>query len=144
MHTQLVPQHTAKTMSRQRYPWWLLLGCLNAALAVALGAMASHALKDLLAQYQTVHWFALATQYHQWHALGLIVIGIMSKLSPAQRLIHVAGGLMQTGILLFCGLLYLRSMGVSGPWHGLIPLGGASFIAAWLVLMVAAWRGASD
>ena len=146
MQTLFAPQPSGKTPSSasQGYRCWLILGSLNAALAVALGAMASHALKNLLAENQTQHWFALALQYHQWHALGLILIGILAKLLPAKKMLHVSGALMLLGVVLFCGLLYLRSVGVVGIWHGLIPVGGASLIAAWLVLMVAAWRGSGD
>jgi uncharacterized membrane protein YgdD (TMEM256/DUF423 family) len=124
----------------QAYRWWWVLGCLNAALAVALGAMASHALKSLLAENQTQHWFALALQYHQWHALGLIAVGLIAQSMPTQKMIHAAGALMQLGMVLFSGLLYLRSVGVTGIWHGLIPVGGASLIAAWLLLMVLVLR----
>ncbi len=128
----------------QGYRYWLLLGSLNAALSVALGAMASHALKSLLADNQTQHWFALALQYHQWHACGLLFIGILLRLFPAQKLLHAAGALMLLGMVLFCGLLYCRSVGLTGAWHGLIPLGGASLIGAWLVMLVAIWKGTHD
>jgi len=139
MYTPLVPAQPSHS-----YRWWWLLGCLNAALAVALGALASHAIKEVLTRNQTLHWFELAQQYQMWHALGLLVVGMLAKSMPAQKMVHAAGALMLLGMLLFCGLLYLRSVGVSAAWHGFIPVGGACFIAAWLVLMLAVWRGAGD
>ena len=54
---------------------FLALGALATAVAVALGAFGAHALKarlspDLLGVWQT------AVQYHGWHALGLLAVGL--------------------------------------------------------------------
>ena len=54
---------------------FLASGCLAALLAVALGAFGAHGLKarlapELLAVYQT------GVQYHFYHALGLILVGL--------------------------------------------------------------------
>lgn len=121
---------------------WLLLGCINAAIAVALGAAAAHALKGQLLAANTLQWFETAHQYHWWHAMGLIIVGLMAHLRPQQRLVHVAGALMLVGMVLFSGLLYVRSLGGSVPWHGFIPLGGTALIASWVVLGFAVFRGA--
>jgi len=48
--------------------------------------------------------------------------------------------LMLVGMVLFCGLLYLRSMGGTVLWHGLIPMGGASLISAWVILCISVWK----
>ena len=129
----MVSQNINHRLSR----FWLVLGCLNAAIAVALGAAAAHALKSQLLAANTLQWFQTAHQYHQWHALGLLFVGLLALIRPKQRLIHVAGALMLLGMLLFSGLLYVRSLGGIVPWHGLIPFGGAALIASWLVLAVA-------
>lgn len=130
--------------SGQAYRWWLIVGCLNAAFAVGLGALGAHAFKGLLEQHQTQQWFNLALLFHQWHALGLVLLGLIARILSKQKTVHVAGLFMSMGILLFCGLLYLRSLGFTGAWHGLIPLGGASFIVGWLLLVAAIWGGARD
>ena len=131
---------TLQSITPRLSRFWLVLGCLNAAIAVALGAAAAHALKSQLLAANTLAWFQTAHQYHQWHALGLLVVGMLAHIRPKQRLIHVAGALMLLGMVLFSGLLYLRSLGAVVPWHGLIPLGGAALIASWLVLAVALWK----
>lgn len=113
---------------------FLAFGALNAAIAVALGAAGTHALKDLLASTDPAGWFAVALQYHQYHALGLILVGFAAERFPASRWFVWAGWLMLAGIFLFSGSLYLRSLFGIHAVHAAIPFGGASFIVAWLAL----------
>jgi uncharacterized membrane protein YgdD (TMEM256/DUF423 family) len=118
---------------------FLLIGAVTAALAVALGAFGAHALKarlapDLLAIYQT------AVQYHFYHALGLLVIGLASGALPASVWLKAAGWTMLAGVVLFSGSLYVLAL--SGQrWLGAVtPLGGVAFIAAWVLFAVAVAR----
>lgn len=118
---------------------FLLLGSINALLAVLLGAFGAHALKarvsaDLLGVYQT------AVQYHFYHALGLLLVGLMALHLPASSLLRAGGWLMFAGIVLFSGSLYLLS--VTGMrWLGAItPFGGGAFIIAWLLCALAVAR----
>ena len=115
-------------------------GAIGAALSVALGAFAAHGLKtrlpvDMLAVFQT------GVQYQFYHALGLILIGLITMNVKPTSLLTAAGLLMLTGILLFSGSLYIlsttgiRSIGI------ITPIGGAAFIVAWLMLAIGVWRG---
>ena len=112
------------------------LGALAAALGVALGAFGAHALKarlsaDMLAVWQT------AVQYHLWHALGLVAIGLLAQHLPASVPVRVAGWLMVAGIVLFSGSLYVLAA-TGTRWLGAVtPLGGACLIVAWLVVAFA-------
>jgi uncharacterized membrane protein YgdD (TMEM256/DUF423 family) len=115
------------------------LGALAAALGVALGAFGAHALKarlsaDMLAVWQT------AVQYHLWHALGLVGIGILAQHLPESGPLRLAGWLMLAGIVLFSGSLYvLAASGVR--WLGAVtPFGGACFIVGWVALAYAVLR----
>ncbi len=61
---------------------FLALGGLNGALAVMLGAFGAHALKarlpaEMLTVYQT------GVQYHFYHALGLVLVGMAAVHWPA-------------------------------------------------------------
>ena len=72
---------------------FLSLGALNAFLCVGLGAFGAHGLKktlaaDMLAVYQT------GVQYHFYHALGLLVIGLLLLHFPGSRPITWSGWLM--------------------------------------------------
>ncbi|MCW5622836.1 MAG: DUF423 domain-containing protein [Burkholderiales bacterium] len=109
---------------------FLVLGALAAMFAVVFGAFGAHGLRgrltpDLLAIYHT------AVQYHFWHALGLLAVGLALPHLPGSLLLRWAGWLMLAGIVVFSGSLYL--LAVSGlRWLGAItPFGGVAFIAAW-------------
>ena len=118
---------------------FLVTGSIAALLAVVLGAFGAHGLRhritaDLLAVYQT------GAQYHFYHALGLLLLGVLSFHLPDSALLRWAGGLMLAGIVLFSGSLYL--LAISGiRWFGIItPFGGMAFIIAWLLVALAVWK----
>ena len=111
----------------------IITGALLAAFAVAMGAFGAHGLKaqlsvELMAVYKT------AADYHMYHALGLILTGLLVKLFPNSTMFVWGGVLMFVGILLFSGSLYILS--ISGVrWLGAItPFGGMAFILAWIFL----------
>lgn len=111
---------------------FLALGALSAAVSVILGALASHVLAERLTA--TLAWFQLAMQYQQFHALGLMIAGLVAARFPASRLIVASGWLMVAGTLLFSGNLYLRSLADFHDLHAVTPFGGGAFILAWLTL----------
>jgi uncharacterized membrane protein YgdD (TMEM256/DUF423 family) len=117
----------------------LVLGSLNAALAVILGAFGAHALKarlseQMLAAYQT------GVQYHFYHALGLLIVGVLVMHLPSSSWLKWSGLLMFSGVILFSGSLYLLAL-TNIRWLGAItPLGGTAFITAWVLLAVAVYR----
>ena len=112
---------------------FLSLGAVNAFLCVGLGAFGAHGLKqklsvDMLAVYQT------GVQYHFYHALGLIAVGLILLHYPASKPVALSGWLMLAGILLFSVSLYALSLtGLRGL--GMItPFGGVAFLSAWAML----------
>jgi uncharacterized membrane protein YgdD (TMEM256/DUF423 family) len=118
---------------------FIFLGALAGAAGVALGAFGAHALKsrlsaDMLAVWQT------AVQYHFWHALALVAIGVLALHLPASTALKWAGGLMVAGLVLFSGSLYVLAL--SGTrWLGAVtPFGGVAWIGAWFLLAVAVWK----
>ena len=117
--------------------FFLVIGGINAALAVMLGAFGAHALKarlpaELLAAYQT------GVQYHFYHALGLLLVGLAVAQLPGLVSLKWSGGLMLAGIVLFSGSLYGLSLSEL-RWLGAVtPFGGAAFMAAWAVFVVGA------
>ena len=120
---------------------FLILGSFNAALVVLLGAFGAHALKarlstEMLAVYQT------GVHYHLFHALGLLAVGLVATQITDSSYLRWSGWLMLVGIILFSGSLYLLS--VSGlRWLGMItPVGGISFIIAWILFVVSIVKSA--
>ena len=114
----------------------LILGSLNAALVVMLGAFAAHALKNRLDD-NMMQVYQTAIQYHFYHALALLLIGILALHLPASQLLRWAGLLIFAGIILFSGSLY--SLALSNVrWLGMItPIGGLAFIFGWGTLLIA-------
>ena len=115
------------------------LGALSAFISVAAGAFGAHALKqvldtDMLAVYHT------AVDYQFFHSIGLIVIGILHKVSPRQSHSFSASAML-AGIILFSGSLYILST-TGIKWLGMItPAGGICFLAAWLTLALSYLAG---
>ena len=112
-------------------------GAILGALAVVLGAFGAHALREILSDKGLALW-ETAVRYHFYHALALLVIGLLYDRVPSSRL-RLASGLFVVGFLLFCGSLYALSFrevaAINLSWLGPItPLGGVCFILAWLLL----------
>ncbi len=114
---------------------WSATAAINLAIAVMLGAFGAHAL-HFTSHSPAEYWWHTATLYFFVHALGLLLLGVLIRITPLSRL-NVAARLLQIGIILFCGSLYLMALGAP-HWLGIItPLGGLAFIAGWLWT---AWR----
>ena len=115
---------------------FLLLGSVNAMLAVILGAFGAHALKAKL-DTTLLNVYHTSVEYHFYHALGLILIGIIAMNIPVTIWLKNAGWTMLSGIILFSGSLYLLSI-LNIRWLGMVtPLGGMLFIFSWLSLFIA-------
>ncbi|MCP3868799.1 MAG: DUF423 domain-containing protein [Gammaproteobacteria bacterium] len=113
--------------------FFLVAAALNGMLAVTIGAFGAHGLKryvesDLMTVYQT------GVQYHFYHTLALLGIGLLLQTCPGSRLVEWSGWAMLAGILLFSGSLYLLTL-TGARWLGAItPVGGLCFIVGWLLL----------
>lgn len=118
---------------------FLLIAVISGLMAVVIGAFGAHGLKhrvaeDLLVVYQT------GVQYHFYHTLALLVVGILMLQYPQSVLLNWSGGLFVAGIVIFSGSLYLLAL-TGVRWLGAItPIGGLAFIAAWLTMAVAIYR----
>jgi len=116
---------------------FLVLGCIAALLAVALGAFGAHALKARIApELMTV--YKTGVEYHFYHALGLILVGLAAFHLPESAYLRGAGWAMLAGIALFSGSLYLLALTGLGWLGAITPVGGAAFITAWALFTLAA------
>ncbi|NQU55321.1 MAG: DUF423 domain-containing protein [Bacteroidetes bacterium] len=107
-------------------------------LAVAIGAFGAHGLKSHFSN-EMMQVYKTGVEYHFYHALGLLLVGLLSVSMPSS-VINWSAICLTVGIVLFSGSLYLLS--VTGiKWLGAItPLGGLSFIAGWILLFVGVWK----
>lgn len=122
----------------------LVLGGVLGALGVGLGAFGAHALKTALETAEDgparLAWWHTATQYHLWHALLIVALGVWA--TPGRR-VGAAGVSAAVGILLFSGSLYAMTLTGIRALGAVTPLGGAAFILAWLLVALAARGPAS-
>lgn len=119
--------------------YFIFLGSVNAFLAVGLGAFGAHGLKtritpDLLDVYQT------GVQYHLFHALGLILVGIIAHWLSESNLVLWSGGLILAGIIVFSGSLYVLSISGIRAFGAVTPFGGVAFLAGWILLAYSALK----
>ena len=116
------------------------LASILGGLGVALGAFGAHALRGRLSD-SLLETFETGVRYHFYHALALVAVVVAMQLWPKSGLPTAAGWLFVTGIVLFSGSLYALAF-TNIRWLGAItPFGGVAFIAGWICLALAAWRG---
>jgi uncharacterized membrane protein YgdD (TMEM256/DUF423 family) len=112
-----------------------------AGLAVALGAFGAHGLQKLVDD-KTVGHYQTGVQYQMYHALALILVGILAQ-RMENSLFNYAGFFFIGGIVCFSGSLYLLSSframnkAVPGFVYPITPLGGILFILGWILLLFA-------
>jgi uncharacterized membrane protein YgdD (TMEM256/DUF423 family) len=124
---------------------FLVAGAIFGLLAVALGAFGAHGLQRVTSDESIIRGFQTGVQYQVYHALVLLITGILSKELPS-RLLKTAGACFIIGIILFSGSLYILTWSkieesglvkITGP---VTPVGGLFFIAGWLSLLGGIFR----
>ncbi len=113
---------------------------LSGLLAVALAALAAHALAGIAPTgEQAVIWFKEATAFQMTHTLALILVTIVAERAEtglAQRILRIAAVFMAAAVLMFPGSLYSASF--NGPVM-LAPFGGVAAMGGWALFGVGAW-----
>lgn len=110
----------------------LLIAALGGALAVMLGAFASHLLRGQL-ETRLYEAFQIGVTYQFYHVFALLGVGLL-RLQDDCRALRISGGLFLVGMLLFCGSLYLLAL-TGTHYLGIItPVGGVAMIFGWLAL----------
>lgn len=126
----------------QLHRGWLTLAAILGALAVMAGAFGAHGLEGVLSErYMQV--YQTAVQYQMYHAIALALVASLSGRLRAPGLLRASAVAFTLGILLFSGSLYGLVLSGVTALGALTPLGGLALIAGWLLLALAAWRGAA-
>jgi uncharacterized membrane protein YgdD (TMEM256/DUF423 family) len=113
---------------------WSTTGSFLMALAVILGAFGAHGLRERLDAY-SMSVYEKAVFYHFIHALGLLMVSFLPKTGTfSEFATNWVCGLLLAGIVIFSGSLYALAIGGNRMLGAITPLGGVSFIAAWLAL----------
>ena len=113
----------------------LRIAAFSGFLGVALGAFGAHALKDQLARGGHLETWKTAVLYHLVHAVVLLVLALNSTTR-----FHSSYWVVLSGIVIFCGSLYLLALlGIS--WMGAItPIGGVALLAGWALIFLQAGK----
>lgn len=120
----------------------LIIGSLSLLSATQLSALGFHALSNVLTPEQQASWH-WATQLQFYHSLGLVLLALLAAPLGNSRLVTIAGGLMIVGLLVFSGSIYVNLLGLA-PVGQIAPFGGGSFMLAWLLVAIAAFRARSS
>ncbi len=117
----------------------LLSGSILAFLAVAIGAFGAHGLQSILEANQRVDTFETAVKYHMYHALALLLTGVLLQYHPG-RLMENSVWLFIAGILVFSGSLYILPITNIKVLGAITPIGGLCFLIAWAMLAISFWK----
>ena len=123
---------------------FLQFAALNGLLAVMLGAFGAHAFRGELTA-DLMHAYETAVQYHFWHALALLCVGLLVIQNNDNPCLIASGIFFALGLVLFPGSLYFLAISdiryIVGMPVGLItPIGGLMFILAWLLLIIGSFK----
>lgn len=111
----------------------LATGAILMALAVGFGAFGAHIVQGRLTP-ERFDVYQTGVQYHFYHALGLLLLGLISFTIRDSKWLVWSGWCLLTGVVIFSGSLYILTL-TDTAWLGAItPLGGAAFILGWLFL----------
>lgn len=113
-----------------------LVGAVIGLTAVIAGALANHWVEP-----QYVGKVISAVRLQQVHGLVILAIGLAfytNLPSSLVRMLKIAVGIFTLGILLFSGGIYLHYFLKIADLSFLVPIGGATVMVGWLVLI---WVG---
>jgi uncharacterized membrane protein YgdD (TMEM256/DUF423 family) len=113
----------------------IVLGAVNAAIAVGAGAFGAHGLRERI-DARSLEIFETAARYQMYHALAIVLCGAIATRGAKQ-----ASLVFQAGIVIFSGSLYALALtGVKGL-GAITPIGGLAFLVGWGWL---AWSARRD
>lgn len=117
-----------------------------AGLSVVSGAFGAHWLKNELPrrglaveeQRQQLENWDVAVRYQMYHALALVLVGVLGQGSSANLALRIASVLFLAGVVIFSGCLYALVLSGMKVLGAIVPIGGVAMIAGWVALAVAA------
>ena len=107
-------------------------------LSVAGGAFGAHALKAQLTE-KALGTFEVGTRYQMYHALVLLLVGLLWLQIPDNRWFSYASWAFILGTVIFSGSLYGVSLSGIKVLGAVAPIGGLALIIGWAFLATAAF-----
>ena len=117
---------------------WFAFAGLSMLVATMLGAFGTHALKPVLppARFDS---FETGVNYQFFHTLGLLLI-LLLRSRTESLLLRWSSRFIVIGLALFCGSIYALTFGAPRFLGMVAPLGGSSFMIAWLLFAIGVGR----
>lgn len=115
---------------------FLIIGALLLMTAATLSAYGFHGLADSLTEADRLSW-RWAVQMQVYHAIGMIMITLLVLQTGPSKLLDIARGLFVFGVIVFSGSVYAEKLGAPAAIVEIAPLGGSSFMLAWLLVALA-------
>ena len=120
-----------------KYPSFGLIGASFVTLAIGFGAYGAHGLEDAFSETPRMKGaWANAVDYQMFHGLVLFLLGIVKIDYKRAKLWMVSGILMTVGVILFSFSIYAWVFGGPAGLITVTPIGGFSFIFAWVLLAI--------
>lgn len=119
---------------------FLLSGSFLGMLGVMVGAFGAHALKAMLQATQTTETFETAVKYQFYHAIALLIVGVLGKDFQTKTLDY-SGYAFLIGAIIFSGSLYLICFTGIKAFGAVAPIGGTLLVAGWALLFWTIWKG---
>jgi uncharacterized membrane protein YgdD (TMEM256/DUF423 family) len=120
--------------------FFLLSGSVLGLLGVAVGAFGAHALKAMLQAAGRAETFETAVRYMFYHAIALVLVGILSKEFPGNT-INWSGNAFLLGTLIFSGSLFLICFTGINVFGAVAPIGGTLLVIGWGLLFWSVLKG---
>lgn len=115
----------------------LIIAALTGFSSVALGAAGDH----LAAIIRTPHAFETALRYNQLYSILLVAVLLHARHLPAPvpQTLKASCIAFMTGLLIFCGSLYILAFTGVTAFGYATPAGGILLMAGWLLLARYGW-----
>jgi uncharacterized membrane protein YgdD (TMEM256/DUF423 family) len=120
--------------------FFLLSGSVLGLLGVAIGAFGAHALKAMLEAAGRAETFETAVRYMFYHAIALVLVGVLSKEFPGNNIIW-SGNAFLLGTLIFSGSLFLICFTGINVFGAVAPIGGTLLVIGWGLLFWSVLKG---
>jgi uncharacterized membrane protein YgdD (TMEM256/DUF423 family) len=112
---------------------FILIAAILGLFSVAGGAFGAHALKAQLSE-KALDTFDLGIRYQMYHALALLLVGLLLLQIPTNTKLVSAGVAFIVGVFIFSGSLYALSLSGIKTFGAITPLGGLALILGWALL----------
>lgn len=111
---------------------WIITGGILGFLGVALGAFGAHGLRDSLPP-EMMRVYETGVIYHLIHSVAVLAIGLTGI-----KKYYIAALMFTIGVVLFSFSLYFYAVTATVFYAMITPVGGLSFLAGWLLIVIQA------